>query len=368
MWCQWLRSRGRAWRDMYRQCLGNAWAPPRLPARSGSASTRSGAGTATGGSAWSRTVPTGASSTSEVERLRGQLGDESLSARNRFRGVVRSVEVDGLLARVEIDVTEPSRVVAIITRESAEALGLEPGASAAGVVKSTSVMVGGEARRRVARRGDGLRRGRRGDRRRAVERGAGDGARGCLPHRRCIRRSTRRRGRPSAARVAAVQRSAPGFPGSTSSFRRAPSTPKGCTPRGSSAARPIRDEQPRADRAEKEPGPDREGGRPGEAADAEARRRGAEGADRPLHARGVEAPLAASGAPQDRESGGGRQGHRGQGRARRGRRGVRVRDGRAAVAGEDQGDPVPGRRPAGRRLRGRRRGESPATSRPPRRS
>jgi molybdopterin-binding protein len=78
---------------------------------------------------------------SEIERLRGPLRDDGLSARNRFRGVVRSVEVEGLLARVEIDVTEPSRVVAIITRESAEELGLEPGASAAGVVKSTSVMV-----------------------------------------------------------------------------------------------------------------------------------------------------------------------------------------------------------------------------------
>ena len=77
----------------------------------------------------------------EVERLRGDSGDETLSARNRFRGIVRSVEVDGLLARVEIDVTEPVRVVAIVTRESAEELGLKPGMSAAGVVKSTSVMV-----------------------------------------------------------------------------------------------------------------------------------------------------------------------------------------------------------------------------------
>jgi len=78
---------------------------------------------------------------SEVERLRGPVGEESLSARNRFRGIVRSVEVDGLLARVEIDVTEPARVVAIVTRESVEELGLRAGMSAAGVVKSTSVMV-----------------------------------------------------------------------------------------------------------------------------------------------------------------------------------------------------------------------------------
>jgi molybdopterin-binding protein len=77
---------------------------------------------------------------SEIERLRGKADDE-LSARNRFRGVVRSVEVEGFLARVEIDVTEPARVVAIITREAVEELGLEPGVGAAAVVKSTSVMV-----------------------------------------------------------------------------------------------------------------------------------------------------------------------------------------------------------------------------------
>jgi molybdopterin-binding protein len=80
-------------------------------------------------------------SAAEVERLRGTEGSEVFSARNRFRGVVRSVEVDGLLARVEIDVTEPARVVAIITRESAEELALAAGMSAAGVAKATSVMV-----------------------------------------------------------------------------------------------------------------------------------------------------------------------------------------------------------------------------------
>src|SRR5207247_3712833 len=59
-------------------------------------------------------------SAAEVERVRGKRGSDAISARNHFRGIVRTVEVDGLLARIEIDVTEPSRVVAIITRESAE--------------------------------------------------------------------------------------------------------------------------------------------------------------------------------------------------------------------------------------------------------
>ena len=77
----------------------------------------------------------------EVERLRGGAEQHVLSARNRFRGVVREVAVDGLLAQVIIDVTEPSRVVAVITREAAEQLGLEPGLSASALVKATSVMV-----------------------------------------------------------------------------------------------------------------------------------------------------------------------------------------------------------------------------------
>ena len=77
----------------------------------------------------------------EIERLRAPARDQDLSARNHFRGVVRTVEVEGFLARIEIDVTEPARIVAIITRESVEQLGLAPGMSAAGVVKATSVMV-----------------------------------------------------------------------------------------------------------------------------------------------------------------------------------------------------------------------------------
>jgi molybdopterin-binding protein len=77
---------------------------------------------------------------SEVERLRGIAGDR-LSARNRFRGVVQEVKVEGLLAQVELVVTEPARVVAVVTRDAANDLGLKPGMSATAVVKATSVMV-----------------------------------------------------------------------------------------------------------------------------------------------------------------------------------------------------------------------------------
>lgn len=81
---------------------------------------------------------------SEVERLSGQparhrAGDE-LSARNRFPGVIRSVEVDGVMALVEIE-AGPHLVTAAVTRDAVEELGLAPGVPATAAVKATSVMV-----------------------------------------------------------------------------------------------------------------------------------------------------------------------------------------------------------------------------------
>ena len=79
-------------------------------------------------------------SAAEVARLRG--GEpQRLSARNRFHGVVQAVKVEGLLAQVELVVDEPAHVVAIVTAESVEQLGLAPGQSATAVIKATSVMV-----------------------------------------------------------------------------------------------------------------------------------------------------------------------------------------------------------------------------------
>ena len=78
---------------------------------------------------------------SEVRRLRGSATHDTLSARNRFVGVVREVRSEGLLAQVELEVTGPARVTAVITRDALDALGLEPGMTASAVVKATSVMV-----------------------------------------------------------------------------------------------------------------------------------------------------------------------------------------------------------------------------------
>ena len=81
---------------------------------------------------------------SEIERLRDSpqrhaTGD-TFSARNRFSGTVTSVEVDGVMAIVEIE-AGPHRVTAAITRDAVEELGLAEGMAATATVKATSVMV-----------------------------------------------------------------------------------------------------------------------------------------------------------------------------------------------------------------------------------
>ena len=95
---------------------------------------------------------------SEVARLerapqRHRTGTTG-SARNRFPGVVKSVEVGGVMALVEIE-AGPHLVTAAITRDSVRELGLAPGVRATALVKATSVMVERGAREAlVAHLGD----------------------------------------------------------------------------------------------------------------------------------------------------------------------------------------------------------------------
>lgn len=89
-----------------------------------------------------RTVP-GA----EVARLMREAAPElphlTVSARNRFPGIVTRVERDGVMALVELQ-AGPHRVVSLMSREAADELGLEPGMRAAALVKSTNVVVEAE--------------------------------------------------------------------------------------------------------------------------------------------------------------------------------------------------------------------------------
>jgi molybdopterin-binding protein len=81
---------------------------------------------------------------SEIERVSGRperhRAGDTLSARNRFAGVVTSVQADGVMALVEIE-AGPHRITAAITRDAVEELGLAPGVPATAAVKATSVMV-----------------------------------------------------------------------------------------------------------------------------------------------------------------------------------------------------------------------------------
>lgn len=83
-------------------------------------------------------------SPSEIRRLsqrpeRHHTGTRS-SPRNRFEGVVRSIEADGIMALVELE-AGPFLITAAITRDAVEELGLEESVSATAVVKAMDVMV-----------------------------------------------------------------------------------------------------------------------------------------------------------------------------------------------------------------------------------
>ena len=80
----------------------------------------------------------------EIERLRPRpsrhLTKQPLSARNRFPGTITSVEVDGVMALVELE-AGPFHLTAAITRDAVEELGLKAGMEATATVKATSVMI-----------------------------------------------------------------------------------------------------------------------------------------------------------------------------------------------------------------------------------
>lgn len=63
-----------------------------------------------------------------------------ISARNQFRGKVKVVKLGDLMAEIIIDVGAVE-LVSVITRESAERMGLKPGTTVTAVIKSTEIMV-----------------------------------------------------------------------------------------------------------------------------------------------------------------------------------------------------------------------------------
>jgi molybdopterin-binding protein len=64
----------------------------------------------------------------------------ALSARNQLPGIVESVETDSIMAHVVVKVGD-NQIESVITRTSAEELGLKKGDAVKVVVKSTEVMI-----------------------------------------------------------------------------------------------------------------------------------------------------------------------------------------------------------------------------------
>lgn len=90
-----------------------------------------------------RQVVDGAELAEQATRLAGEAADDDpvrRSARNRFTGLVTRVEIDGLMAQVELQ-SGPHRVVSLMSAEAARDLQLEVGSKATAVVKATMVVV-----------------------------------------------------------------------------------------------------------------------------------------------------------------------------------------------------------------------------------
>jgi len=90
----------------------------------------------------------------ERERIENLLGGPrraegvssiEISARNRLRGRIDSLRVDGLMAEVTVRIGDQA-LVSIITRSSAERMKLREGDEVFAVIKSTEVMIGREER------------------------------------------------------------------------------------------------------------------------------------------------------------------------------------------------------------------------------
>lgn len=71
------------------------------------------------------------------------VGDVRRSARNRFTGLVTKIEIDGLMAQVELQ-CGPNRVVSLMSSEAAREMKLDVGSKAVAIIKATMVILEAE--------------------------------------------------------------------------------------------------------------------------------------------------------------------------------------------------------------------------------
>ena len=65
-----------------------------------------------------------------------------LSARNALKGKVKDVKTGAVNTEVIVELPGGDEVVSMISRESAEKLGLKPGKEVYAVIKASNVMIG----------------------------------------------------------------------------------------------------------------------------------------------------------------------------------------------------------------------------------
>jgi molybdate transport system regulatory protein len=101
-------------------------------------------------------VSLGESLLHEYRRVEGYVGEIledkeywevvglKISARNRLKGVVKSVEKGEIVSKVKIEVTAPAMVTALISTEAVNDLAIKTGDTVEAVVKATEVMIAKE--------------------------------------------------------------------------------------------------------------------------------------------------------------------------------------------------------------------------------
>ena len=64
-----------------------------------------------------------------------------ISARNRLKGRVKAVEKDAVTAKIKVEITVPTVVTALISKEATEELNIKVGDEVEAVIKATEVMI-----------------------------------------------------------------------------------------------------------------------------------------------------------------------------------------------------------------------------------
>jgi molybdopterin-binding protein len=74
----------------------------------------------------------------------GKIAEENmkLSARNMLKGKVSQIKVGAVNTEVTIELTGGEKIVSMITKDSAENLGLAAGKPVYAIIKASNVMVG----------------------------------------------------------------------------------------------------------------------------------------------------------------------------------------------------------------------------------